>query len=148
MLKVTFPHIGNSYIPFRTMLSELGLEPVIPPPISGRTIALGTKLAPEFACLPLKINLGNYIEAMEAGADLIFMAGGVGPCRFGYYGEQQKEILEEAGYQIDFLVLEAPKTHPMELWEKIKRYFPRHQLSDITRAIYLAWLKSGCFRSF
>lgn len=148
MLKVTFPHIGNSYIPFRTLLSELGLEPVIPPPISQRTIALGTKLAPEFACFPLKINLGNYIEAIEAGADLIFMAGGIGPCRFGYYGEQQKEILEEAGYKINFLVLEAPKTHPFELWDKIKRYFPRHQLKDISRAIHLAWLKADALDRF
>jgi predicted nucleotide-binding protein (sugar kinase/HSP70/actin superfamily) len=148
MLKVTFPHIGNSYIPFRIMLTELGMEPIIPPPISGRTIELGTKLAPEFACFPLKINLGNYIEAIEAGAELILMAGGVGPCRFGYYGEQQREILEEAGYDVDFLVLEAPKTHPMELLDKIKHFFPKHRLSDLARAIYLAWLKADALDRF
>lgn len=148
MLKVTFPHIGNSYIPFRTLMLELGLEPVIPPPISQRTINLGTKLAPEFACFPLKINLGNYIEAIEAGAELIFMAGGVGPCRFGYYGEQQREILKEAGWDIDFLVLEAPKTHPLELWDKIKRYFPRHQISDLIRAARIAWLKADALDRF
>ncbi len=148
MLKVTFPHIGNSYIPFRTLLSELGLDPLVPPPISEKTIALGTKLAPEFACFPLKVNLGNYIEAIEAGAELIFMAGGVGPCRFGYYGEQQREILNEAGYKIDFLVFEAPKTHPFELWEKIKKYYPKHGLSDISRAVYLAWLKAEALDKF
>lgn len=148
MLKVTFPHIGNSYIPFRTLLTELGLEPVIPPLISQRTIALGTKMAPEFACFPLKVNLGNFIEAIEMGADAIFMAGGVGPCRFGYYGELQRQILREKGYDLEFLVLEAPKTHPMELWEKIKRYFPRHQLHDIARAISLAWLKADALDSF
>lgn len=142
MLKVTFPHIGNSYIPFRTLLTELGLDPVIPPLISQRTIALGTKIAPEFACFPLKVNLGNFIEAIEMGAEAIFMAGGVGPCRFGYYGELQRQILRENGYDPEFLVLEAPKTHPMELWNKIKRYFPRHQLHDIGRAISLAWLKA------
>lgn len=148
MLRVTFPHIGNSYIPFRTLLTELGLEPVIPPLISQRTIALGTKMAPEFACFPLKLNLGNFIEAIEMGADAIFMAGGVGPCRFGYYGELQRQILREKGYDLEFLVLEAPKTHPMELWEKIKRYFPRHQLPDIARAISLAWLKADALDSF
>ena len=142
MLKVTFPHIGNAYIPFRTLLTELGLDPVIPPLISQRTIAIGTKIAPEFACFPLKVNLGNFIEAIEMGADGIFMAGGVGPCRFGYYGELQRQILKEKGYDLEFLVLEAPKTHPMELWEKIKRYFPRHHLHDIARAISLAWLKA------
>ncbi len=142
MLRVTFPHIGNSYIPLRTLLTELGLEPVIPPLISQRTIALGTKMAPEFACFPLKVNLGNFIEAIEIGADAIFMAGGVGPCRFGYYGELQRQILKEKGYDLEFLVLEAPKTHPLELWDKIKRYFPCHQLHDIGRAISLAWLKA------
>jgi len=143
MLKVTFPHIGNSYIPIRSLLTELGLEPVIPPPITPKTISLGTKLAPEFACFPLKVNLGNYLEAIERGADAILMAGGVGPCRFGYYGEVQREILAEAGYGVEFLVLEAPKTHPRELWEKIKRYFPRHRPPDMARALRLAWLKAA-----
>ena len=148
MLKVTFPHLGNAYIPFRTLFNELGLDPVIPPPTTQRTIALGTKLSPEFACFPLKVNLGNYIEAITDGADAILMAGGVGPCRFGYYGEVQREILREAGYDLEFLVLEAPKTHPQELWQKLKRYFPRHHLPDLGRAIYLAWLKAEALDRF
>ncbi|HBF36900.1 MAG TPA: CoA protein activase, partial [Firmicutes bacterium] len=148
MLKVTFPHIGNSYIPFRSLLTELGVDPIIPPPISQRTKEIGTKLAPEFACFPLKINLGNYVEAIEAGAELILMAGGVGPCRFGYYGEQQREILEDAGYSVEFLILEAPKTHPFELWDKIKRYFPHHRLIDLSRAVHLAWLKAAALDRF
>ncbi len=148
MLKVTFPHIGNSYIPFRILLSQLGMEPIIPPPITHRTIELGTKMAPEFACFPLKINLGNYMEAIEAGAELILMAGGVGPCRFGYYGEQQREILEDAGYKVDFLILEAPKTHPMELWNKIQFFVPKHGLANLSKAIYLAWLKATALDRF
>jgi predicted nucleotide-binding protein (sugar kinase/HSP70/actin superfamily) len=148
VLKVSFPHIGNSYIPFRTLLSELGLEPVIPPPITPRTIALGTKIAPEFACFPLKVNLGNYLEALEQGAELLLMAGGVGPCRFGFYGEIQREILRDLGYRTELLVLEAPKTHPRELWEKLKRYMPRHHLADLSRAFYLAWLKAEALDQF
>lgn len=147
-MKVTFPHLGNAYIPFRTLLLELGLEPVVPPPITPRTVSLGTKLAPEFACYPLKINLGNYLEAIEAGAEMIFMAGGVGPCRFGYYGEVQREILREAGFNLEFLVLEAPKTHPGELWEKIRHYFPRHRPADLIRAARLAWLKADALDRF
>ena len=148
MLKVTFPHIGNSYIPLRALLMELGVEPIIPPFISQRTIALGTKLAPEFACLPLKVNLGNYIEAIEAGAECILMAGGIGPCRFGFYGEVQKQILLEAGYHPEFLTLEAPKTHPQELWQKIQHFFPRHTILDLTRAIYKAWHKAAALDEF
>ena len=148
MLKATFPHFGNADIPLRTLLAELGLEPVLPPPISQRTIALGTGVAPEFACLPLKINLGNYLEAIELGAEMILMAGGIGPCRFGFYGEVQREILREAGHSIEFLVLEAPKTHPMELWGKLRRYIPRHKLSELRQAIYLAWLKADALDRF
>lgn len=148
MRKVTFPHMGNSYIPFRTLLAELGVEPVIPPPITQRTISLGLKMAPEFVCFPLKVNLGNYVEAIEAGADFIFMAGGSGPCRFGYYGELQREILHEAGYPIDFLVLESPDTHFTDLWMKLKRFLPRHRIADFIRAAHLAWLKAKALDDF
>lgn len=147
-MKVTFPHMGNSYIPFRTLLTELGLEPVIPPPITQRTISLGLKLAPEFVCFPLKVNLGNYIEAITTGAEAILMAGGSGPCRFGYYGELQREILAEAGYQIDLVVLEAPDTHFKDLWEKLKCFLPRHRIPELIRAAYLAWLKAKALDDF
>lgn len=148
MLKVTFAQMGNSYIPLRTLLCELGLEPVIPPPTSQKTIETGTKLSPEFACFPLKVNIGNYLEAIAAGAEFILMAGGVGPCRFGYYGELQREILKDAGYDIEFLILEAPKTHPLELFQKIRRFLPRHQPHDLIRAGYMAWLKAEALDCF
>lgn len=148
MLKVTFPHMGNSYIPFRSVLLDLGVEPIVPPPITQRTITLGTQISPEFACFPMKINLGNFLEAFEMGAEAILMAGGIGPCRFGYYGEVQREILESAGYQVDFLVLEAPKTHPRELWEKLKRFFPHHRIPNLGRALYKAWLKADALDQF
>jgi len=140
--------MGNSYIAVRALLSELGVEPIVPPMVSQRTIALGTKLAPEFSCFPLKVNMGNFQEAISMGAEAILMAGGVGPCRFGYYGELQREALKEAGYEIDFLMLEAPKTHPRELWDRIKKIFPRHQPKDIIRAISLAWLKAKALDTF
>lgn len=73
-MRVTFPHMGNVYISLKAMLHHLGVEFVVPPPSSKRTMTLGVKYSPEFACLPLKINLGNYIEAYELGADTILMA--------------------------------------------------------------------------
>ncbi len=148
MIKATFPHLGNFYIPCAALLYELGLEPVVPPLTSQRTIMLGTKIAPEFACFPLKVNLGNYIEAVEAGAEFIFMAGGVGPCRFGYYGEIQREILQDSGYQMEFIVFEAPKTHPQELWVKIKRVVPRNTLSKLAKALYVFWQKARAIEEF
>ena len=72
-MKVTFPHMGSLAIPMKALLEEAGLEVVLPPPTSKRTLTLGSRHAPEFACLPLKINLGNYLEALELGADTIII---------------------------------------------------------------------------
>ncbi|TCL67334.1 putative nucleotide-binding protein (sugar kinase/HSP70/actin superfamily) [Hydrogenispora ethanolica] len=141
-MKATFPHLGNLYIPCKALLSELGLEPVVPPQTSQRTIALGTRVSPEFACFPFKVNLGNYIEAIESGAECIFMAGGAGPCRFGYYGEVQREILKEAGYHVEFLIFEAPKNQPQEFWKRIKRVVPQHTISRFRKALHIFWLKA------
>jgi len=64
-MKITFPHMGNTYIAVKALLDDIGAEYVIPPLNSKRSLELGTKYAPEMACLPLKINIGNYIEAYE-----------------------------------------------------------------------------------
>jgi predicted nucleotide-binding protein (sugar kinase/HSP70/actin superfamily) len=148
MLKVSFPHMGNFYIPFKSLLFELGVEPLIAPFTSQRTIALGTELAPEFACLPFKINLGNYLEAIEQGAECILMVGGSGPCRLGYYGEVQREILRENGYQVEFVLLEAPENKPLKLWETIKHYFPKHSPRNLARAVQIFWQKAKAIDNF
>jgi predicted nucleotide-binding protein (sugar kinase/HSP70/actin superfamily) len=118
-MKATFPHMGNTYIPIKALLEKVGLEVIIPPRSSKKTLSLGTQNSPEYACLPLKINLGNFIEAAELGADTIVMAGGVGPCRFGYYAQIQREILHDLGLNFEVIVLEPPDTHFTELAKKI-----------------------------
>ena len=148
MLKATFPHLGNFYIPLKSFLSELGLEPVAPPLTSQRTVALGTRMSPEFACLPLKITLGNFIEAIDAGAECVFMVGGGGPCRLGYYGEVQREILHENGYGADFIVLEAPQDQPGKMREVIRRYIPRRKPHDFFRAFQIFWRKARAIDCF
>jgi predicted nucleotide-binding protein (sugar kinase/HSP70/actin superfamily) len=80
------------------VLQNAGVEIVLPPKPTKRTLDLGTKHAPEFACLPFKITLGSMIEALELGADTIFMPGGWGPCRFGYFDVIQEQILKDLGY--------------------------------------------------
>jgi len=139
-VKVTFPHMGTLHIILKALLTEMGLEVVVPPPTSQRTIELGVKHSPEFACLPLKINIGNFIEAMDAGADTIVMGGGIGPCRFGYYSEVQKEILRTLGYDVDFIVLEPPQGHLRELYDKIIR-LTGGRPAAIYRAMRFAWEK-------
>ena len=104
-MKLSFPHMGNSYIAFKAAAEALGFEYIVPPLPNQRTLELGTKYSPELICLPFKINLGNFIQALEMGADTLVMAGGVGACRFGYYWKIQELILQDIGYKFEILHL-------------------------------------------
>lgn len=141
-MKCTFPHMGTMYVAVESLLEGLGHEVVVPPPITERTISLGQHGAPETACLPLKINLGNYIEAMENGAEVILMGGGVGPCRFGYYAEVQREILKDAGYNFEMMVLEPPKGQLSLAWQRFKPLLTKASISEAIAAVRLAWAKA------
>ncbi|MGI9862162.1 CoA protein activase [Moorella naiadis] len=140
-MKITFPHMGHLWLVLKTALEGLGLDVVVPPPCTRRTLELGVRQAPESACLPLKVNLGNYLEAKELGADTIVMAGGVGPCRIGYYSQVQREILRDLGSEYEMIVFEPPDVHFSEVWEKIK-YLNRRPWQDGVHGIILAWLKA------
>ncbi len=120
-MRLTFPHLGNAYIVVKTLFDELDIDYLIPPFNSKRALELGTKIAPELACLPMKINLGNCIEAYEKGADTILITGGCGPCRFGYYGEMERDILKDAGYKMDVITLEWPDKGLKEFLGRIRK---------------------------
>jgi len=140
-MKLTFPHMGNLYIAMRALFENLGAEVVIPPKSSKRTLTLGTRYSPEFACLPLKVNIGNFIEAFEMGADTIVMAGGVGPCRFGYYGEVQREILKDLGYEFEMVVIEPPQGRIGHLLERVKKLVGKVTARQVIYALKLTWAK-------
>lgn len=141
-MKVTFPHMGNMHICIRALLEYLDIEVVVAPPTSKRTLTKGIQFSPEFACLPLKVNLGNFMEAYEKGADTILMAGGIGPCRFGYYGQVQREILQDLGYKMNMVVLDPPEKHISELLTKIKDFTGQKSWLQIIRAINFAYNKA------
>ena len=121
-MKVTFPHLGNTYICVKSILDDIGIDYIIPPFNNKRALELGTRYSPEMVCLPLKINIGNYIQAYEMGADTIIMAGGCGPCRFGYYSQLHREILKDAGFEMEVITLEG--TDIKDLVSKIRRVVP------------------------
>ncbi|WDV46651.1 CoA protein activase [Clostridiaceae bacterium M8S5] len=106
-MKITFPHMGNAYIGAKSIIEDCGIDVIVPPKCSKKTLELGTKYSPETICLPLKINIGNYIESIKKGADTIIIAGCKGPCRFGLYSIIEEEILRDLGYDVKFLVIDA-----------------------------------------
>ncbi|MFZ5597665.1 MAG: CoA protein activase [Bacillota bacterium] len=141
-MRVTFPHMGYMWICLKAMLEHLGIETVVPPPSTKKTLDLGSKYSPEFACMPFKLNLGNFMEASEIGADTIIMAGGCGPCRFGYYAQVEYEILTELGYQYDLVVMEPPEKNVGELIAKIKHISGNRPLLEVIRAIRHGYRKA------
>ena len=113
----TLPLCGNAYLPFKSAAEQLGLDIVVPPPITNETIALGARYSPEGICLPFKVIIGNYLQAIEKGANCVVFyinskagskkhgGGGGGMCRFRHYGHLQQLVMKKAGTDIEFFIL-------------------------------------------
>lgn len=104
-IKVAFPHMGTIYISWAAALRKVGVEPYIPPYTSKKTLSLGTKHSPEAICLPYKLILGNFIEAIEGGADYVAMISSPGCCRLGEYGACINNALVDMGYKANYIEL-------------------------------------------
>ncbi|HHZ20805.1 MAG TPA: CoA protein activase [Firmicutes bacterium] len=140
-MRVTFPQMAEVQILLETILHELGVETVSPPPINGETVELGVKYAPEFICYPFKMNLGNYLQALQRGADTVLMAGGCGPCRFGNYAEVQQEILRGLGYDVKFIILEPPRAGAPPFWRELLAFLGWRRMLKLPQALGFAWKK-------
>lgn len=134
-MKITFPHMGNTYIVAKSLLDDFGTDYIIPTFNNKKALEVGTKYVPEMACLPLKMNLGNYIEAYKKGADTILIVGGCGPCRFGYYCEMSREILQDNGYDMDVLTLELPNGNIKEFLKRVKKLTGRLNVFQILKIL-------------
>ncbi len=99
---LAFPQLGDYFHPIKKFIKNVtGLSVLEVPPITKKTIALGSKYSPDSVCVPFKYNLGNFIEALEGGANILFQAGG--GCRYRYYAEVQETILRDLGYDFTFI---------------------------------------------
>lgn len=110
--KVSFPHMGTISIAWSAALRIIGCEPYIEPYTSKRTLSLGTKHSPEAICIPYKLILGNFIEAIEGGADYVCMITSPGCCRLGEYGKCINNALTDLGYEAKYV--------EMQLYDGIK----------------------------
>jgi len=130
---VSFPRMGrDTHLVLQYIFKKFGIECIIPPATSERTMRLGIKYSPETICLPLKLNLGNYIEALEKGANVLIHAGGCGPCRFGFYGPLAELILrEEFDYDFEFKIVEPPGSQGVQVFADFFRYFYPGRIAPI-----------------
>ena len=138
--KVTFPHMGDYHLCFKAALEILDCEAVVPPPITKRTIELGCKYSPEFACFPFKITLGSLIEGLEQGADILIQSGRDGSCRYGYYKQVQEKILKDLGYRFRFVRLDSIRS--------IKTINKNASYLQVLKGLRIAWLKMKVIEKF
>jgi predicted nucleotide-binding protein (sugar kinase/HSP70/actin superfamily) len=104
-ITVAFPHMGTIYVAWEMALKTIGVEPYIPPYTSKKTLSLGTKNSPEAICLPYKLILGNFMEALDNGVDYVSMITSPGICRLGEYGRNIEQVLKELGYNANYIEL-------------------------------------------
>lgn len=160
-LRISFPHLGDYHVIFRELLEMTGCEVITPPPITKRTLELGTKYSPDTVCIPFKYNLGNYLEAIELGANAVCTT--VGGCRFDYYFEVHQQILEELGHHVSFLrTSQRGIYHDLrainprlsrtafisEFWLILKKLHLLDELADIKRKRQGFEVRAGSLRAF
>ncbi|MBK9125516.1 MAG: hypothetical protein IPM16_20655 [Chloroflexi bacterium] len=143
--RVSFPLMGSYHIAEKALAEGIGAEVVLPPPLTKRTLELGTKYSPEAICVPFKYVLGNFIEAIERGANAVIQVGG--GCRLGCYAELQRAILTSLGYEVDYLTIGGRNTIP-EIFGFIRRYYPNLSLFAIVQALYRAFEKARAIDDF
>jgi predicted nucleotide-binding protein (sugar kinase/HSP70/actin superfamily) len=136
--KITFANWGNYTLAFKTLFENLGFEVILPEKTNPQTITQGAEISPEMFCFPLKVNLGNYLNAIKKGANTIFMAtASTGSCRLRYYGITQEKILKERDYNVNFIIFDQGLR---DIYSKIKEVSGA-SFFKILRAFYYFWRK-------
>lgn len=111
--KVAFLRYSYYDIAFKYFVEQvLDADYVSLPEPTRRTLERGAQHSNDFVCAPFKHILGDYIEALERGADVLVQFAG--PCRLGYYGELQESILRDMGYEFEMLNFATVTGKPMQ----------------------------------
>lgn len=140
-MKVCTPHMGTLHVGLRALFEGLGADMVVPPPCSRRTLSLGTRYAPEFICLPYKLMLGTFVEALDMGADTLVMIEGDRICRLGYYMRIMEGALRDLGYEFRLITTRIFQRELWELPDALRIFAPGASLSTILSAVRLTLFK-------
>ncbi len=101
--KVAFFHFRSYEPAFKYFVEQVLDADFIPlPPPTRRTVRIGEENSTDYVCTPFKHILGDYVEALERGADVLVQLTAF--CRLSYYGELAEMILRDMGYD-DFQML-------------------------------------------
>lgn len=137
-MKISFPYMGTTLI-YAKLFELLGHEVVMPNRPTQKTIDLGVKYSPEFACFPFKVIMGTYSETVEKDVDLFVTSGGHGPCRAGYYGELHKKLLTNMGYDVDFIIFDEPKRDYQNFYQQLSRLKGDSSWYKVLKSVYTVY---------
>src|SRR5210317_405442 len=99
---VTLPWMGKEYSELLSQsLTNLGINVQLPPLTTDKTIKVGVRNTAEMVCFPLKPTLGNFVEALDNGADTLLMFDSKGQCRLRHYWKIQEFTLHNMGYEFE-----------------------------------------------
>lgn len=138
--KISFPHMGTISYAWSAALRIIGCEPYVEPYTSKKSLSLGTKHSPEAICLPYKLILGNFIEAIEGGTDYVAMITSPGCCRLGEYGKCIENALRDLGYEAKYLELQL-YDGIKGMYNFLKTASGKNNPALFTKAIIIAILK-------
>lgn len=107
---IAWPRMGRIDIPLKALVQSLGAKVVIPPANSNEALELGVRNSIEGICLPYKLNLANYIMALNKGANTLMMFQAPGSCRLGNYTKMAQKTLKQMGYKFDMVIFDMYKS--------------------------------------
>ncbi|RKY31813.1 MAG: hypothetical protein DRP67_01960 [Candidatus Omnitrophota bacterium] len=134
MRKISFPRIGIYTEVGIRFFKSLGLEVIEPKPVGRKILEKGVLHSPEMMCLPFKIVLSSFIQALEEGADTLIMYNSQGFCRFRCYYVLAETILKDMGYKFEMIV---PKAKNLLSW--IFKLAPGISLNKLIKIVKQTW---------
>lgn len=139
---ISFPRMGNVSIPVKAVLETMGAKVKLPPENNKQTLDYGVRYGLEGVCLPYKLNLGNYIMALESGANTLLMFQAPGTCRFGKYTDMASQVLKDLGYDFEMVVFDMYKGKIKEVVDALFYITGTKSFIKVFRGLRL------CFKKF
>lgn len=119
-MRLSVPRCGSLHYMAGDFCERMGIGFVETPEYTRRTVERGVAISPEHFCFPMKVLLGSSMECLEAGADTLVTVAGYGACRFNYFAELQRRILEREGYRFRIVAFDSPKDSPADFYRNLR----------------------------
>ncbi|MGA1826193.1 MAG: acyl-CoA dehydratase activase-related protein [bacterium] len=136
-MKIAFYNIGNLHIASKVVARKFGFEMVDSPAPNKESVVKGVSIAPEFSCLPFKVIIGTFIQALEKGADLLVIPTGetITACQTSDFALAHKYLLGKEGYTFDIIMYKS--FNPKDILKNFKKYNPELSLRMVSETMVI-----------